>query len=89
MTRLQTLTFLMVYGYLSWAAPAQADAVVDWNATAVQVITTAVPGHPGATNFLDMAMVQAATEPLANACSVASQGDSALSGLHVRGKRCE
>jgi hypothetical protein len=60
MTRLQTLTFLMVYGYLSWAAPAQADAVVDWNATAVQVITTAVPGHPGATNFLDMAMVQAA-----------------------------
>jgi hypothetical protein len=60
MTRLQSLTFLIVCGYLTSAAPARADAVVDWNATAAQAITTAIPPHPGASAFLDMAMVQAA-----------------------------
>jgi hypothetical protein len=60
MTRLQTLTVLIVCGFLSWAAPAHADAVVDWDAIAVQAITTANPPHPGPTGFLDIAVVQAA-----------------------------
>jgi hypothetical protein len=60
MTRLQTFAGLIVCGYLSWAVPARADAVVEWNAIAVQAITTAVPPHPGPTGFLDIAVVQAA-----------------------------
>ena len=36
-----------------------ADAVTDWNAIAIQTIA-GVPSHPGATSFLDSAMVQAA-----------------------------
>jgi hypothetical protein len=60
MTRSQNLNFLIVFGCLTWAVSARADAVVDWNAIAVQAITTAVPPHPGATGFLDIATVQAA-----------------------------
>src|SRR5262252_6964167 len=48
---------------------ARADAVADWNAIAIQIIVNAPcptapcgnpPVHPGATSFLDSAMVQAA-----------------------------
>ncbi|MCU1272769.1 MAG: hypothetical protein JWO48_200 [Bryobacterales bacterium] len=61
MTRLRTFTGLMIVcGYLCWAGPAQADAVADWNAIAIQSITTAVPARPGASVFLDIAVVQAA-----------------------------
>jgi hypothetical protein len=37
----------------------RADAVTDWNAIAIQTIA-AQPSHPGATSFLDSAIVQAA-----------------------------
>jgi hypothetical protein len=57
-TRLQTIG-LLVCASLSWARPACADTVSDWNAIAVQVIA-ATPTHPGATSFLDSATVQAA-----------------------------
>ena len=60
MTRLQRLTGLIVCGYLSWAAPARADAVVDWNANAVQAVLAAVPPRPGPSAVLDMAMVHTA-----------------------------
>ena len=39
---------------------AHADAVSDWNAIAVQSVTTAVPARPGPVQFLDMALVQVA-----------------------------
>jgi hypothetical protein len=58
MTRLQTIV-LVGCAYLGWARPACADAVVDWNAIAVQVIA-ANPAHPGATAALDIATVQVA-----------------------------
>jgi hypothetical protein len=45
---------------LAGPASASADAVVDWNAIAVQATTTAGPLRPGATSVLDIAMVQAA-----------------------------
>src|SRR5262245_22264189 len=45
-----------------FAAPASAsaDAVADWNAIAVQTISTATPARPVTVVFLDVAMVQAA-----------------------------
>src|SRR5947207_373521 len=60
MTSLQKLTSLVVCGYLSWASPASADVVVDWNSIASQTIFTAVPPRPGPTAILDLAMVHAA-----------------------------
>jgi hypothetical protein len=54
---------------LSSTEVARADAVTDWNAIAIQIIVNAPcptapcanpPAHPGATSFLDSAMVQAA-----------------------------
>jgi hypothetical protein len=60
MTRLRTLTGLVTFGCLCWAAPAHADAVADWNAVAVQAIVNAVPPRGGAASFLDIAMVHAA-----------------------------
>ena len=44
---------------LAMSSVARADAVTDWNAIAIQTIA-GVPSHPGATAFLDSAMVQAA-----------------------------
>jgi hypothetical protein len=60
MAKLLNVTALIVCAHLSWAVPAHADAVVDWNATALQAITTAVPPRQGPSGFLDIAMVQAA-----------------------------
>src|SRR5690349_16248653 len=61
---LRTLIGLILFGYMSSAGSARANAVVDWNAIAIQTITTgaatAVPPHTGPTTFLDSAMVQAA-----------------------------
>jgi hypothetical protein len=58
-TNPRILTALMLCGYLTSAESARANAVVDWNAIAIQTIT-ATPLHPGATVFLDGAIVQAA-----------------------------
>ena len=44
---------------LALSSVVRADAVTDWNAIAIQTIA-GVPSHPGATSFLDSAMVQAA-----------------------------
>jgi hypothetical protein len=44
---------------LALSSVVRADAVIDWNAIAIQTIA-GVPSHPGATSFLDSAMVQAA-----------------------------
>src|ERR1700682_6446175 len=44
---------------LAMSSVVRADAVTDWNAIAIQTIA-GVPSHPGATSFLDGAMVQAA-----------------------------
>src|SRR5262245_57684877 len=41
-------------------ASASADAVVDWNAIAVQTISTSTPARPVTVIFLDVAMVQVA-----------------------------
>jgi hypothetical protein len=59
-TRLLGLTNLIACACLGWAGLAHADAVTDWNAIAIQTIVNGVPVHPGATSFLDSAMVQAA-----------------------------
>jgi hypothetical protein len=48
---------LILCGYLAWTVPVAADAVTDWNATAVAAVTLGRPGGPGA---VDMALVQAA-----------------------------
>jgi hypothetical protein len=45
---------------LSWSNVARADAVLDWNAIAVNAIATASPPRPGPVTFLDLAVVQAA-----------------------------
>src|SRR5437773_3183750 len=60
MTKLRKLTGLLVCGYLSWAAPAGADAVANWTAIAVQAIITTSAPRPGPSNILDMAIVQVA-----------------------------
>lgn len=60
MTRLQCFTALFVSGCLAWTKCARADAVVDWDAIAVQAILAANPPRPGATGFLDLAVVHAA-----------------------------
>jgi hypothetical protein len=45
---------------LSWSPVARGDAVVDWNAIAVDAIQKASPARPGPVGFLDAAVVQAA-----------------------------
>ena len=58
---LRTVTaLLMAFAALSWSHIARADAVLDWNAIAVNTIATATPPRPGPVGFLDMAVVQAA-----------------------------
>ena len=57
MIKLRRLASLIVCGCLVWTVPAAADAVADWNATAVAAVTLGRPGGPGA---VDMALVQAA-----------------------------
>jgi hypothetical protein len=57
MTTLRRLTGLIVCGCLSWAGPARADAVTDWNAISVPPV---FQGRPGAIGFVDLALVQAA-----------------------------
>lgn len=68
-TKIASLSSLIVCMSLSWAGLAHADAVTDWNAIAIQIVVNAPcptapcaspPVHPGATSFLDSAMVQAA-----------------------------
>jgi hypothetical protein len=59
MTHLRIATGLLFCAYLSSIESGRANAVVEWNAIAIQTIT-ATPVHPGATTFLDSAMVQAA-----------------------------
>jgi hypothetical protein len=51
---------LIVFAALSWPSIAGADAVLDWNAIAVNTVSTASPPRPGPVGFLDMAVVQAA-----------------------------
>ena len=51
------LVFLFLY---SWSPLARADAVTDWNTTAVQALVAATPPRPGPIIFLDLAIVQAA-----------------------------
>lgn len=60
--RLLKRFYVLVFGLtviLSLSSIARADAVTDWNAIAIKTIA-GVPSHPGATSFLDSAMVQAA-----------------------------
>ena len=58
-TNVRIVTTLLFCGYLSSTGSARANAVVDWNEIAIQTIT-ATTLHPGATVFLDGAIVQAA-----------------------------
>ena len=51
---------LIALAALSWSPVARADAVLDWNAIAVNTIATATPPRPGPVGFLDLAVVQAA-----------------------------
>ena len=51
---------VMTLAAVSWWQIARADAVLDWNAIAVDTISTASPPRPGPVGFLDMAVVQAA-----------------------------
>jgi len=61
MTRLRTVTGLVVCALLGWAAPARPDAVVDWNEIASQAIAAAAAaGRPGPATVLDFAVVQVA-----------------------------
>jgi len=56
-TNLPGLASLIVCMSLSWAGPARADVVSDWNAIASQ---TTIPVRPGPSAILDLAMVHAA-----------------------------
>ncbi len=51
---------VMTLAAVSWWQIARADAVLDWNAIAVDTISTASPPRPGPVGFLDMAVIQAA-----------------------------
>jgi hypothetical protein len=51
---------LIALAALSWSPVARADAVLDWNAIAVNAISMAEPPRPGPVGFLDLAVVQAA-----------------------------
>ena len=57
MTRLQRLSGLIICGFLGWAGPVCADAVVDWNEIAQPAIAV---GRPGPVGALDSALVQIA-----------------------------
>jgi hypothetical protein len=59
MTTPRWMTPLVVTASLAVAAPAAADAVVDWNEIAMQTIAVA-PGRPGPSSALDAATVQVA-----------------------------
>ena len=48
---------LMACGFLSWAVPASADAVTDWNEITVAAVTL---GRPGPIGQMDIALVQIA-----------------------------
>jgi len=54
------LLSLVFCGYVSWAVPVRADAVLDWNAITAQAILNAGAARPSASPFLDLAMVQIA-----------------------------
>lgn len=56
-TRLRVFAGLIACGCSSWAGPALADAVTDWNEIAQPAIAAGRPGAPGA---LDSALVQVA-----------------------------
>lgn len=60
MPTLRRLAVLIVCGYLSWAGPALADAVGDWNAITSQAVAAAIPARPGPAQILDYAKVHAA-----------------------------
>ena len=64
MTKLQRMAGLVVTAFFSWISPADANAVTDWHALAVQCISTGVTGipasRPGPPGMLDLALVQAA-----------------------------
>jgi len=51
---------LMALALVSWSHIARADAVLDWNAIAVNAISTASPTRPGPVGYLDLAIVQVA-----------------------------
>ena len=77
MKKLRTLKCLLVCSlvcvYLGFAASAYSDAVVDWNAIAIQTIVGAVPPRPGPTGALDIAMVHLAVH---NAVAAIDGGSS-------------
>jgi hypothetical protein len=60
MSRIPVTALLMAFAALSWSHIARSDAVLDWNAIAVNTISTASPPRPGPVGFLDLAIVQAA-----------------------------
>src|ERR1700739_591800 len=51
---------VVVWARVSWWHVAHADAVLDWNAIAVDTVSKAAPPRPVPVSFLDMAVVQAA-----------------------------
>lgn len=51
------LAWLILWGALSWAAPATAEPISHWNDIAVRAVSAGRPGAPG---FLDLALVHAA-----------------------------
>jgi hypothetical protein len=63
MTKILSPISLIVCMWLSGAVLARADAVTDWNEIAIRTILS-VPTHPGATIFLDTAVVQASVYDL-------------------------
>lgn len=57
MTDLRRLTGVLVCVFLGFAAPAAADAVVDWNGITRAAIAASAPPRPGPTGLCDFAMV--------------------------------
>jgi hypothetical protein len=60
MSARRSLVGVILCGALTWAAPVKADAVLDWNAIAVQAVVNAGAARPGGSALLDFAMVQTA-----------------------------
>jgi len=65
-TKFRRLTYLVVYGLVSWAKPACADAVLDWNTHAsTAIVGIAQKGPPLAA--IDFALVHTAIYDAVNA----------------------
>ena len=84
----KTVHALMACGFLSWAGPASADAVTDWNEVTVAAVTL---GRPGPIGQMDIALVQIAVHDAVQAIErrlsrITRSSDKLRQALGCRGR---